>query len=171
MPSGEDESTVDDEYETPLEQAVSGAVTALTFLVAFGLMFAEVPYFWIVFVVGFAGVLPMALGAVKLYQSSEDDPAPATDADAGTGSTSGDDTADALETLRERYARGELTEVEFERRVEKLVGTESVEDARTYVRSERTASTAGREGEAERGLESGRELDSDREREPDREPE
>lgn len=36
-------------------------------------------------------------------------------------------TADPLETLRSRYARGELTELEFERRLEHLLETEDIE--------------------------------------------
>lgn len=36
----------------------------------------------------------------------------------------GDDDDDPLAILRERYARGELTEAEFERRVERLLETE-----------------------------------------------
>lgn len=41
-----------------------------------------------------------------------------------------------LSTLRERYARGELTEEEFERRTERLIETES-ESERTKERRER----------------------------------
>ncbi|WP_458209481.1 SHOCT domain-containing protein [Haladaptatus sp. NG-SE-30] len=37
-------------------------------------------------------------------------------------------TRDALETLRDRYARGELTDEQFERKVELLVKTETMED-------------------------------------------
>ncbi|OVE86085.1 SHOCT domain-containing protein [Natronolimnobius baerhuensis] len=44
-----------------------------------------------------------------------------------------DDTADALETLRERYARGELTDPEFERRAERLLETETVDAAREHL--------------------------------------
>ncbi|NGM71585.1 SHOCT domain-containing protein [Natronolimnobius sp. AArcel1] len=44
-----------------------------------------------------------------------------------------DDTADALETLRDRYARGELTDPEFEQRAERLLETETVDAAREHV--------------------------------------
>ena len=37
------------------------------------------------------------------------------------------DNRDALETLRNRYARGELTDEQFERKVERLLDTESIE--------------------------------------------
>ena len=36
---------------------------------------------------------------------------------------------DALETLRDRYARGELTDEQFERKLERLLETETIEDA------------------------------------------
>jgi uncharacterized membrane protein len=36
-------------------------------------------------------------------------------------------TADPLEALRERYARGELTEAEFERKLERLLETEDLD--------------------------------------------
>ncbi|WP_049903226.1 SHOCT domain-containing protein [Halococcus agarilyticus] len=37
------------------------------------------------------------------------------------------DNRDALETLRNRYARGELTDEQFERKVERLLDTDSLE--------------------------------------------
>lgn len=99
----------DSEDDTPLEQTVGGAVMALTFLVGFGLMFAGVPYFWVAFPVGFAGVLPMSIGAVRWYQQrADEEPTEGTD---------------PLDELRDRYARGELTEAEFERQVEDLLET------------------------------------------------
>ena len=38
------------------------------------------------------------------------------------------DNRDALETLRDRYARGELTDEQFERKLERLLDTETLED-------------------------------------------
>ena len=35
---------------------------------------------------------------------------------------------DALETLRDRYARGELTDEQFERKLDRLLDTETLED-------------------------------------------
>jgi len=110
--------------DRPLEAIVSGAVFALTFIVGFGLMFAGQPYFWVAFPVGFAGVLPIALGLVRRYERDRE----STDGRRMTG-----ETEDALEQLRWRYARGELTDDEFERRVERLLETESVQDAQTFV--------------------------------------
>ncbi|SDJ51072.1 Short C-terminal domain-containing protein [Halovenus aranensis] len=105
----------------PLEETVAGAVTGLTLLVAFGLLFAGVEFFWVAFPVGFGGVLPMSIGLTRYYQQQAKPAETATE------------TADALESLRERYARGELSDEAFEQRVERLLETESVEDAQEYV--------------------------------------
>ena len=44
------------------------------------------------------------------------------------------DNRDALETLRDRYARGELTDEQFERKLERLLDTESLEDVEDRLR-------------------------------------
>ncbi|WP_262179823.1 SHOCT domain-containing protein [Haloarcula laminariae] len=106
-----------DEEEDPLASIVAGSVTALTFLVGFGLMFVGVPYFWVAFPVGFGGLLPAAMGATRLYQRRRE----------ADGPTSEDD---PLATLRDRYARGELSDAEFERQVERLLETEDAETVR-----------------------------------------
>jgi len=106
------EGDLADMEESPAQLTVAGAVTALTLLVGFGLLAVGVSYFWVAFVVGFAGLLPMSLGAVQLYERRQNETRTTEDAD------------DAIDELRRRYARGELTEAEFERRVEKLIETE-----------------------------------------------
>ena len=128
--------------EGPVEEMVTGAVSAVTFLVGFGLMFAGVQFFWIAFVIGFAGVLPMALGLAKYRQRQSEQ-------SAGT-----DETEEALEALRQRYARGELSDEEFDHRVERLLETESVPDAKKYaeridVETRRNVGTRGSERELE----------------------
>jgi hypothetical protein len=42
-------------------------------------------------------------------------------------------TDEALAVLRTRYARGELSDAQFERKLERLLGTETVEDAEEFV--------------------------------------
>jgi uncharacterized membrane protein len=113
-----------DDGKTPLEEATAGTVITVTLLAGFGLLFAGVDVFWLAFVVGFGGLLPAALGVVKHYQRGEQ----------GRGNRPADprETDQALDDLRQRYARGELTEAEFEARVERLLETESVGDARDY---------------------------------------
>ncbi|AFK18363.1 SHOCT domain-containing protein [Haloferax mediterranei ATCC 33500] len=121
-PEGGTDDDVDDDGDSPLEQLVAGVVMAFIFLVGFGLLALGVPWFWVAFPVGFAGVLPAAIALARLYESRDSDDATATS-----------ETEDALETLRQRYAEGELTEAEFEAKVERLLETETVSDARKQV--------------------------------------
>ncbi|WP_255168256.1 SHOCT domain-containing protein [Natrononativus amylolyticus] len=64
-------------------------------------------------------------------------------------------TRDALETLRDRYAAGDLTDEQFEHKLERLLEVETVEDAAAWRRSRRAEST--RDG----GRESGEDRDRD----------
>ncbi|EMA01552.1 SHOCT domain-containing protein [Haloferax denitrificans] len=133
-----------DDEDSALEQLVAGAVMALIFLVGFGLLALGEPWFWVVFPVGFAGVLPAAIALVRIYESRRGD-------DADESMTT--ETEDALETLRRRYATGELSEEEFEAKVERLLETETVADAResaTARRREGESSEAERETEFDR---------------------
>ncbi|MCU4752190.1 SHOCT domain-containing protein [Natrialbaceae archaeon A-chndr2] len=59
------------------------------------------------------------------------------------------DATDALETLRDRYARGELTDDQFERKLEYLLETESLEDLEDRV-SERDSRLRSRDRSLER---------------------
>jgi hypothetical protein len=73
-----------------------------------------------------------------------------------------DDDRDALETLRDRYARGELSDEQFERKLEALLETETFEAARDRLtRRERERVDADAETDTDRG----------RAREPERERE
>jgi len=69
----------------------------------------------VVFVVGWLALVP-GLGILREWLGSDDDLA------ARAGAVTDDE--DPLETLRERYARGEIGDEEFERRLEELVATE-----------------------------------------------
>ncbi|QLH80619.1 SHOCT domain-containing protein [Halosimplex pelagicum] len=51
--------------------------------------------------------------------------------DRGTDDESREDTADPLAELKARYARGEVGDAEFERRVERLVGAEDLDGSET----------------------------------------
>ena len=118
----------------------------VTLLVAFGGLALGFPYFWVAFPVGFAGLVPVAVALARLYENREtDEPTPeSTDADA------------ALARLRERYANDELTDAEFERRVERPLETESTDDAAEWYERERNAddATADREpSDGERSVE------------------
>ena len=113
--------TAGDTEESPLEQIAAGVTMALIFLVAFGLLALDFAWFWVVFPVGFAGVLPAVIGLVRYYeQANERDERDAAD--------DTDDTDDPLETLKRQYARGEIDEAEFERRLDGLLGSDSAAD-------------------------------------------
>lgn len=115
----------------PMSGIVSAVVTAATLLVAFGLLALGVELFWLAFVVGFGVVLPAAVGLVEYDRDSGDRQAATNRNSEGEA---------ALATLRQRYARGELSEVEFERRLEQLLEAPSSP-------AERTRETAHRTGE------------------------
>ncbi|SFR37093.1 SHOCT domain-containing protein [Halogeometricum limi] len=114
--------------ETPLQEVVAGVVIGAILLVGFALLAVGYPFFWVVFPVGFAGVLPMAIGLTRLYERRREAEAKRREAERS-------EPGSALETLRRRYATGEIDEDEFERRVERLLGTETASDAAAYVRT------------------------------------
>lgn len=92
-------------------------------------LFAGFDYFWAVWVLGFAVLLPLV--DILLDPDSETE---LLDDDA--------DEEDALAALKRRYADGELTDEAFERRLERLLETEDRDAAREYVeRRERDAET------------------------------
>ncbi|WP_114577588.1 SHOCT domain-containing protein [Saliphagus sp. LR7] len=59
---------------------------------------------------------------------------------------------DALETLRERYAAGELTDEQFEHKLERLLEVETVEDASEWARA-RSGDRENPHGDTDRHLE------------------
>lgn len=107
-------------------------------------LFLGFDWFWMVFVIGWVVVVPVLAILLEPGEETEatDEP-PAQTSD-----------QDALETLRDRYARGELDDAEFERRVEKLLENESIEQVeervekgkveREQVERERERERAGR---------------------------
>lgn len=124
-------------------------VTAIAVLgVALTALFLGFSWFWMVFVIGYAVVVPIV--AVLTGAGDEDDEVDVADGRTGreTASTADrtpDSTVDALDRLRDRYARGELTDEQFERKLDRLLETETLEDAREYA-----ARTDGREAVRER---------------------
>jgi uncharacterized membrane protein len=113
--------------ESPLAPLVSAVVTVFTLLLAFGLMSLGVEDFWVVFVVGFGGVLPVSLGVLS-YRHRQTGGTTTTDTRSGTDA----EAEAALEELRLRYARGEFTDAEFEHRVERLLETTSAPETRQF---------------------------------------
>jgi hypothetical protein len=124
-----------------LPGVVAGVVTLAVLTVAFGAMALGVPYFWVAFPVGFGVVLPVAVGLARRFEPSSartGTPEPRSPGDETGPTASRDGTLhdEALQTLRGRYARGELDEAEFERRVERLLETETVQQAADWTRAD-----------------------------------
>jgi|GEM_PF-421515 uncharacterized membrane protein len=109
------ESPLQDDDDTPLQSIVAGVTTGLVLTVAFGLLALGVSWFWVVFPVGLGGLLPVAMGLAKWYEQRQ------TDHQTPTLESTTTAEEEALETLRNRYARGEIDEAEFERRLEALL--------------------------------------------------
>ena len=118
-----------------LPEGSAGVASTLALTVGLAALFLGQSRFWVVFVVGFAGVVPLVA-----VLSEDDEEASETPHD-GSETTEASRT-EALETLRERYARGELTHEEFERKLEALMMTESAERAERQVDWEREGSAA-----------------------------
>jgi hypothetical protein len=97
----------------PLVSGVAGGVTLLVLATAFSLHALDVSWAWVVYPLGFGGLLPVALGWASRTVATR------------TEETGTDPGADALERLRSQYATGEIDEVEFERRVEAVLETEA----------------------------------------------
>jgi len=119
-------SPADDLGENTLVKLVSIAIVGVGLLA----LFTGQNWFWMVFALGFAVLVPI----VKLV-SDEFDVGVGTNRTGRTESerTTPESKQDELDTLRDRYARGELTEAEFERKVETLLETETLEGARERV--------------------------------------
>ena len=97
--------------------------------------------FWVIFAVGFAVVVPTVARLAGEEERSDE----RNDRDGQwKGSerrheepSTGANTEDALETLRERYARGDLTDEQFERKLDALLETDSPENAADWRHRER----------------------------------
>jgi hypothetical protein len=151
--------------DDPLDDDSENLLVKLTSLVVLGVglttLFLGFEWFWVVFAVGFAVVVPMVKvltkalgidgGAYNSEHKTESRPQDHTAQQNSTADQFGTRTSDteskqdALDTLRNRYARGDLTEAEFERKVETLLETETPESARKRVGSE---SSSARETES-----------------------
>lgn len=90
----------------------TGAVAILVLGAALVALFAGVPWWWMVLALGWLVLVPL-VGML-------------TDAVSFDGE-SGSSEEDPLAVLRDRYARDEISEAEFERKVDRLLETEDVE--------------------------------------------
>jgi len=155
-------SLAPDRRETPFADADDPVVSAVALLVLgaglgslFGVPVLTAVEFWVIFAIGYAVVVPLT----SLLRGRADD----AEADGSRRRQVGtervadaDDRPEesvdtALDRLRDRYVRGELSEAQFERKLETLLETGTPADARE--RLDRTADSAARDGTAEREFE------------------
>ncbi|AEH37039.1 SHOCT domain-containing protein [Halopiger xanaduensis] len=156
-------------------------VTEITVLVATGLLlvagFSGLMWLLPFAIVGYIVVVPlitMLFGNDGEYRALVGESGQRSSADADTAAnrepgrteprsgsshrsqTDESDRRDALETLRDRYAAGELTDEQFERKLERLLHTETLEDVADWVEDRSARGRAqdgtsdgadGREGE------------------------
>ena len=92
-------------------------------------LFAGIEWFWMVFALGFAVLVPI----VKIVSEGLDDGTDTGRTTADEATSEPDSKQDALDALRARYTRGELSDAEFERKVETLLETETPESARRRI--------------------------------------
>ena len=144
--------------ESPLERArenVSGIVSVLVTAIWMGALVTGQDWWLAALLVGYIAVIPITS---MLFGDEEEEAAEASTAEDRTSSMDTDQ-QDALQTLRERYARGDLTDEQFERKVERLLETETLEDVEDRAR-ERSLDPVSDDHSGDDGV-------SDREREPE----
>jgi hypothetical protein len=119
-----------------VEVLPEGATAVVAILVlTVGILASSMGLEWagLVFAVGFAGLVPL----VAVLSKDGDEAAATDDRSSDPTVRDGQSRTEALETLRDRYARGELTHEEFERKLEALMETETPESAAKRVERER----------------------------------
>ena len=84
---------------------------------------------------GYIAVIPVVSMLFDEEEETEIDQPPADDAEG--------ESEDALERLRRRYAEGELTDEQFERKLDRLLETETLEDAEDARMRQRTERESG----------------------------
>ena len=98
--------------------------------------------FWVIFIIGFAVVLPL----VGILFDEDDEYATGVEPSADRNREG--EQEDPLERLKRWYAEGEIGDEEFERRLERLLETEDESRAADYLRRERsTGESPARERE------------------------
>ena len=137
---------------TRLRENATRITSLLVTAVWFGAMFTGQDWWLAALLVGYVAVVPL----VAILFGDEDDRREWVDDYLGTdaaetdaASEPADSTADALETLRERYAAGELTDEQFERKLERLLGTETPEEAQEWAQKRGRERTDDRERDLE----------------------
>ncbi|MFD1598514.1 SHOCT domain-containing protein [Halobellus rarus] len=137
------------EPDDPVVGAVALLVLGAGLGSLFGLPVLAAIDFWIIFAIGYAVVVPLV--SLLRRRTAGTDPArrgsrnaaQSERADADRSGT--DDVDEALARLRDRYARGDLSEEQFERKLEVLLETDTPEKARERVERERLRPDSNRD--------------------------
>lgn len=134
----------------PVVNAVALGVLGAGLGSLFGLPVVNLIDFWVIFAIGYAVVVPLVsllrgqAGETSRRSGSADRNRRERVADTtGSGDTAAEGVDAALDRLRDRYARGDLSDEQFERKLEALLETETPEDARARV--EQTAKSDARD--------------------------
>ena len=128
--------TAGDGALTRLRENVTEITSLLVTAFWLGAMFTGQDWWLAALLVGYVAVVPL----VAILFGDEDDRREWVDDDSSTDTAETDEseptdsTTDALETLRERYAAGELTDEQFEQKLERLLDTETLEGAQEWAR-------------------------------------
>lgn len=112
-----------------LPEGSAGVASMLVLTVGLVALFLGQSWFWVVVAEGFAGVVRLVAGLSQDDEEAEYPSETSRDVD----ETAAESRTEALEALRERYARRELIHEEFERKLVALMETESPECAERRV--------------------------------------
>ena len=136
----------------------AGIASLLVLGLGLASLFGLIPIgpFWAIFAIGFAVVVPIvAVLEDRLRARSEDDSPESDDARADARRADDDESVDAaLDRLRDRYARGDLSDEQFESKLEALLETDTPETARDRLERRRRERESENERERERESES-----------------
>jgi uncharacterized membrane protein len=120
-----------------LRENATGIVSTLVTAIWMGALFTGQSWWLAAMLVGYVGVVPIT----AMLFGDEDEAEEAVDGSwdhwRGKPKQDDEDEETPLETLRRRYAEGELSEAQFERKLDQLLETETMEDAEEYARRER----------------------------------
>ena len=116
-----------DSVSERLRENATGIVSTLVTGIWLGAMFTNQDWWLAALLVGYVAVVPIT---AMLFGDEEDQEEWLDRDDAERRESAETDDEEApLETLRRRYAEGELTEAQFERKLDRLLSTETIEDA------------------------------------------
>lgn len=119
-----------DSVSQRLQENATGIVSTIVTGVWMGAMFTGQDWWLAALLVGYVAVVPIT---AMLFGDEEEAESIASDwigndSSHSSSAETGANEETPLETVRRRYAEGELTEAQFEQKLEQLLSTESIED-------------------------------------------